>query len=172
MKMDFLKLAEDRYSVREFTDEPINDEIIAGILHAGHVAPTACNYQPQRIYVIKSPEALEKLKGCTRCHFDCTCAMLVCYNKEECWVRKYDGESSGFVDASIVTTHMMLEATELGIGSTWVMHFNPLKITEAFNLPESIVPVALLVMGHPVPSSKPIDMHAKVRSIDEVVSYL
>ncbi len=169
--MDFLKLAEERYSVRKFTDEPIDKEIIDKILKAGHVAPTACNFQPQRIMVISSPEALEKLKDCTRCHFDCTCAMLVCYNKDECWTRKYDGETSGFVDASIVTTHMMMEATELGIGSTWVMHFNPEKMISAFNIPENIVPVALLVMGHPAEDSAPIDMHSKFRPMDEVVSY-
>ena len=170
--MDFLKLAEERYSVRKFTDEKLNREVIDRILKAGHVAPTACNYQPQRIMVINSPEGLEKLKDCTRCHFGCACAMLVCYNKDECWVRKYDGENSGFVDASIVTTHMMMEATELGVGSTWVMHFNPEKMIEAFNIPENIVPVALLVMGYPAEDSEPIDMHSKFRNMDEIVSYL
>ena len=156
----------------KFTDEPIAKEIIDKILKAGHVAPTACNYQPQRIMVISSPEALSKLKDCTRCHFDCACAMLVCYNKDECWVRKYDGENSGFVDASIVTTHMMLEATYLGIGTTWVMHFNPEKMIETFNIPENIVPVALLVMGYPAEDSAPIDMHSKFRPVEDVVSYL
>lgn len=170
--MDFLTLAQKRFSVRKFTNEPLAQEDIDKILKAGHVAPTACNYQPQRIFVINSPEGLEKLKDCTRCHFDCSCAMLVCCNKDECWVRKYDGENSGFVDASIVTTHMMMEATELGIGSTWVMHFNPAKIIEAFNIPENIVPVALLVMGHPAPDAAPIEMHSQIRPLEEVVSYI
>ncbi len=170
--MDFLTLAEGRYSVRKFTEEPIAQDVLDKILKAGHVAPTACNYQPQRIFVINSPEGLEKLKDCTRCHFDCSCAMLVCYNKEECWTRKYDSENSGFVDASIVTTHMMMEATELGIGSTWVMHFNPAKMVEAFDIPENIVPVALLVMGHPAPDAAPIEMHSQFRPLEEVVSYL
>ena len=170
--MEFLKLAEERYSVRKFTTEPVSKEIIDKILKAGHVAPTACNYQPQRIMVINSSEGLTKLKDCTRCHFDAPLALLVCYNKDECWVRKYDGENSGFVDASIVTTHMMMEATELGIGSTWVMHFNPMKMVEAFSIPENIVPVALLVMGHPAPDSEPIDMHSKFRPTDEIVTYL
>lgn len=170
--MDFLKLAQERYSVRKFTTESVPQEIIDTILKAGHVAPTACNYQPQRIFVINSPEGLEKLKDCTRCHFDCTLAMLVCYNKDECWVRKYDGENSGFVDASIVTTHMMLQATALGIGSTWVMHFNPQKMVDAFNIPETMVPAALLVMGYPAEDAAPIDMHSKMRDINEVVSYI
>ncbi len=170
--MDFLTLAEERYSVRKFTDEPLSDEIIDKILKAGHVSPTACNYQPQRIMVIKSEEALTKLKDCTRCHFDAPCVMLICYNKDECWARKYDGEISGVVDASIVTTHMMLQAASLGIGTTWVMHFNPQKVIEAFNIPENIVPVALLPMGHPAPDAAPIEMHSTFRPIEDLVSYL
>lgn len=170
--MDFLKLAEERYSVRKFRNERVEKEAVDKILKAGHVAPTACNYQPQRIFVIESPEGLEKLKNCTRCHFDAPLAMLVCYNKDECWTRKYDGENSGFVDASIVTTHMMLEATNLGIGSTWVMHFNPMKMVEEFSIPETLVPVALLVMGYPAEDAAPIDMHSQFKNIEDVVSYL
>lgn len=170
--MDFLDLAKTRYSVRKFTSEPVSDSIIDKILLAGHSAPTACNLQPQRIFVLSSPEALEKLKDCTKCSFGCTCAMLVCYNKDECWTRKYDGEKSGVIDASIVTTHMMLQAHEEGIGSTWVMHFNPEKMISAFSLPDNIVPVALLVLGHPAPDSTPLDMHSITRPLDETVAYL
>lgn len=170
--MDFLQLAQSRYSVRSFTNEPISHDAIQKILKAGHVAPTACNLQPQRILVISSPEALEKLKSCTRCHFDCTCAMLVCYNKDECWTRKYDSEKSGVIDSSIVATHMMMEATSLNIGSTWVMHFNPQKIKSEFNLPDNIVPVALLVLGHPSEDAKPLGMHSEYRPEDEIISYL
>lgn len=169
--MDFIKLATDRYSVRKFSDKPLGKEIIDKILEAGHIAPTGCNYQPQRILVINSEESLAKLKDCTRCHFDAPCAMLVCYNKDECWTRPYDSVQSGAVDASIVTTHMMLEAAELGVGSTWVMHFNPFKMREAFEIPENIEPVALLVMGYPASDAVPNERHSVYRPIDETVVY-
>lgn len=169
--MDFLKLAKERYSVRKFSDRTIEKESIEKILEAGHIAPTGCNYQPQRILVINSESALAKLKECTRCHFDAPCAMLICYNKEECWTRPYDGNQSGIVDASIVTTHIMLEASELGIGSTWVMHFNPLKIKEEFAVPENFEPVALLVMGYPADDAVPNERHLIYRPIEETVFY-
>ena len=51
--MDFLTLAENRYSVRNFSDKPIEPEILAKILRAGQVAPTACNLQPQKVFVIQ-----------------------------------------------------------------------------------------------------------------------
>ncbi len=169
--MDFLKLAADRYSVRKFTEKPLEKDVLDKVLKAAHIAPTGCNYQPQRILVINNADTLAKLKECTRCHFDAPCAMLICYNKDECWTRPYDCNKSGIVDASIVTTHMMLEAAELGVGSTWVMHFNPFKMREVFAIPENIEPVALLVMGYPAPDAVPNERHTVYRPIEETVFY-
>ena len=97
--------------------------------------------------------------------------MLVCHNKDESWVRKYDGALSSPVDAVIVTTHMMLACQNEGVGSCWVMHFNPAAMRETFNIPDNIEPVALLVMGYPSDDAKPLDLHFKSRPIDETVFY-
>lgn len=169
--MSFNELIKNRYSVRKFKDMHLQKEVIDSILDAGHLAPTGCNNQPQRILVINTDESCEKLKGCTKCHFDAPTAMLVCYNKNECWTRKYDGAVSGITDAGIVTTHMMLKAAELGVGSTWVMHFDPFKMKEEFNIPEDIEPVALLVMGYPADDAEPSALHSEYRDIDEIVFY-
>ncbi len=169
--MDFLKLAEERYSVRSFTDEPVASKDLEKILTAARLAPTGCNYQPYRILVMNNETALGKLKNCTKCHFNAPTAALVCYNKQECWVRKYDGKNCGVCDASIVTTHMMLEAASIGVGTTWVMHFDPFQMRKEFNIPENIEPVALLVMGYPAADAKPLDLHTKYRPDDETVVY-
>ncbi|HKL99507.1 MAG TPA: nitroreductase family protein [Mobilitalea sp.] len=169
--MDFLKLVADRYSVRQFTGEVIEQDIINKILKAGHLAPTACNCQPQRILVINSTEGISKLRKCTVCHFNAPMAMLICYDINECWRREYDGKSSGDIDASIVTTHMMLEASALGVGSTWVMHFIPEAVREEFALPDNIEPVALLMMGYPSEDAKPFPGHTKFKPLEDMVAY-
>ncbi len=169
--MDFEKVITERYSVRKFENKHLEQEIIDKIINAGHIAPTGCNFQPQRILVLNNDETILRLKNCTRCHFDAPCAMLVCYNEDESWVRKFDGAKSAPVDASIVATHMMLEAKNLGIGSCWVMHFDPKAMRKEFNIPENIIPHALLVMGYPHENAVPLDMHQKVRPLDEVVLY-
>ena len=169
--MDFFKLTQARYSVRKFENKHLEQAVIDKILACGHIAPTGCNYQPQRILVLNTDESIEKLKKCTKCHFDAPSAMLVCYNKDESWVRKYDGALSAPVDASIVTTHLMLMAHALGVGSCWVMHFDPSAMRNEFNIPENYVPHALLVMGYPSKDSKPIDMHTSKRPLHEIVSY-
>lgn len=169
--MEFLKLAAERYSVRKFKEGHLEQKVIDEILKAGHLAPTGCNYQPQRILVINTDESIEKLKKCTKCHFGAPTAMLVCYNKDESWVRKYDSALSAPVDACIVTTHMMLQAYEMGVGSTWVMHFDPEAMRKEFNIPENIIPVALLVMGYPAEYAQPLNLHSQFRPLEETVIY-
>ena len=169
--MEFKQLISERYSVRNFKTGHLEQEVIDKILDAGHIAPTGCNYQPQRVLVLNTDEAMSKLHKCTKCHFNAPTAMIVCYNQDESWKRPYDGAMSAPIDAAIVATHMMLAAHEAGVGCCWVMHFDPLAVKEAFNIPENIKPVAILVMGYPSPDAKPLDMHSKVRPIDEVVFY-
>lgn len=167
--MDFLKLAADRYSVRKFQSRPVEQDTLSRILQAGQLAPTACNRQPQRVLVLTGEEAMEKLRKCTACHFGAPMALLVCYNREECWTREFDGKSSGDIDASIVATHMMLEAASLGVGSTWVMYFIPEAVREEFCLSQAIEPVALLVMGYPAPDAAPAPGHSEYRPLEETV---
>jgi len=169
--MELEKIITERYSVRQFKPTALSKQDIDSILSAGHKAPTGCNYQPQRILVLNKPESLEKLKECTKCHFNAPTAMLVCHNEQESWVRPYDNALSSRVDAVIVATHMLLKAHEIGVGCCWVMHFNPTKIKETFNIPSHVEPVALLVMGYPAEDSKPLDMHYKKRPLSEVVFY-
>lgn len=167
--MDFLELAEKRYSVRKFQDKPVEPEIIEKILKAGLLAPTARNLQPQRILVINSESDLQKLKKCTGSHYNAPAAMLICYDKSECWVREYDGKTSGEIDASIVTTHMMLESAALGIGTTWVMNFDPAAVRREYLLPDGMEPVALLVMGYPAEDCVPSPRHGKSKSPEELI---
>lgn len=157
--MDFLELAKKRYSVRKFSDRKVEKEKIELILKAAQLAPTACNFQPQRILVLENEESLNKLKDCTPFHFDAPLALLICYDKNVSWKRKYDEEDGGYVDASIVTTHMMLEITNLGLGSTWVGSFDPAKVISAFNLPENIIPVAILPTGYASEDAAPSTQH-------------
>lgn len=157
--MDFLELAKARYSVRKFSDKKVETQKIDLILEAGRVAPTACNFQPQRILVIDKETGLEKLKKCTPYHFDAPLAMLVCYDKNASWKRKYDDADGGQIDASIVTTHMMLEVTNLGLGTTWVGSFNPQAVREEFALPENIIPIAILPIGYPSDDCEPYSGH-------------
>lgn len=168
--MEFQKVIAERYSVRKFSEEPLSQSEIDALLSAGHLAPTGCNNQPQRILVLGGT-SMDKMRECTKCHFGAPNAMLVCYDKNEVWRRKYDGKSCGVADASIVATHIMLKAQDMGLGCTWVMHFDPQKVRESFAMPEHIEAVALLVLGHPAKDAAPLAMHSEYRPIEQTVVF-
>lgn len=169
--MDFLDLAKDRYSVRKFSNKKVEQEKIDLILEVGRLAPTAVNYQSQRILVLNSEDSLEALKICTPYHFQAPLALLVCYDNTVSWKRQFDNKDMGIVDASIVATHMILEVANLGLGSTWVGHFDPEKIKTAFSLPENIIPIVLLPIGYPDKASSPNPNHDKRFDIGTTVFY-
>ncbi|TCS78162.1 nitroreductase family protein [Pectinatus cerevisiiphilus] len=159
--MEFDKLIKQRYSVRKFKAQAVEQEKINAILEAGKAAPTATNAQPQRILVLNEKSSLAKIKECTLYHFNAPLFFLVCYDKSVSWKRSEDNKDMGEVDASIVATHMMLKITNLGLGSTWVGSFNPQKIRESFVLPENIIPVLILPVGYPHEKSVPSLSHGK-----------
>ena len=169
--MTFLELAKARYSVRSFQDQPIREEDMNRILEAGLVAPTACNYQPQKIYIAKSKDAREKLASVCPCTFGAPVILVVGYDRTRDAKNKLmPGYTFGEIDATIVCTHMMLEAAELGIGSCWVGWFNAEQVAKALGLPENVTVSALLPMGYPADNAKPAPLHTQYRKLDDMVS--
>lgn len=171
LKMSFLELAKRRYSVRSYEERAVEREKLMQVLEAGRVAPTAANGQPQKLLVIESKEGLEKLeKGAKR--FGAPCAIIVCGDKEKVWVRNYDGHNTIEVDASIVTDHMMLAATDLGLATLWMTWFDPAVIRKEFDLPDNLVPVNILLVGYgkgPVASP---ERHSEARApLDQTVFF-
>lgn len=161
--MDFLELATSRYSVRDFSDRQVESEKIEKILQAAKVAPTAVNYQPQKLYVVRNPEAVAKLEE-IRQMFGAPTAIIVCYDDTRSWKNSRDnGHDSGDVDAAIVTTHMMLQAQELGVGSLWIGAFSPAAVADAFAIPANEHPVAILALGYPSGTCAPSERHLMYR---------
>lgn len=169
---NFLGLAKDRYSVRKFSDKPVEPEKIEQILEAAIVAPTACNNQPYKVWVIESEEALEKMREVTPNHFGASLIFAVGGSLEEAWVRRLDQKNFVDVDATIVATQMMLAIHDLGLGTTWVGWFDNDKLMEKFPEMQGYSVVALFPVGYPAEDSKPAEFHTKYRPYEELVAKL
>lgn len=169
--MDFLQLAADRYSVRSFSGRPIEPEKMEKILKAGQLAPTAVNFQPQKIYILKSNEAIQKIRSLTQFAYDAPVVLLFCADLSKAWQSSAEpGYNTGEMDVSIVCTHIMLEAWELGIGSVWVRGFDARQVAKAFDLPKNIKPICLLPIGYPSEDSAPYaPWHNTFRPLSEMV---
>ena len=168
--MDFLELIKERYSCRSFSTKEIEKEKIDKILEAAKLAPTARNIQPQRILVLTQKEQLEKLSFCTQYGWNASVIMIIFYDKSVSYKRdKYDGKEFGDIDISIVTAHMMLEAQNLGLGTTWIGSFDCEKLVEVYEVPKNLTPVAILPIGYPSEESRPSTLHFQRNEISDFV---
>lgn len=171
--MEFNDVIRERFSVRQFDERPIEEEVLQHILEAGRIAPTAANKQPWRVSVIRSGEGLEKIRAISRCAFNAPVVLLFTYDENEQWRSPLEeGITSGQQDVSIVATHMMLAAWNEGVGSCWVNFFPNSETCRAFGLPESEKAVLLLPIGYPAEGARPAPMHAASKPLSDLVREL
>ena len=169
--MDFINIAKSRSSVRDYNNKKVEPEKLEKILEAAHVAPTAANLQPVHLIVVQSEEGLAKI-GKAANIYGASLAIIVCADHDKAWVRPFDGKQTGDIDASILTDHMMLQATELGLGTVWVCYFKPDVLRKEFTLPDNLEPINILALGYADTEEKGSDRHKTERiSLDELVTY-
>ena len=166
--MSFAELTRERYSVRKFDPRPVEEEKLAQILEAGRLAPTGCNYQPQRILVVRG-EALESMQACTPMRFGQPVVLVVCWDRRESW-KSRTGRDIGEMDGTIVLTQMMYQAQELGIGSLIVGMYKEPLLRERFRIPEDYGIVGLLMLGYPAADCQPHpQLHFERKALEQTV---
>jgi nitroreductase len=176
--MDFMDISKMRITTRQFAQKPVEKEKVDKILEAGRWSPTAVDYQPQRILVLNQPETLSKVKEfCTfgydkkyadlarECdtedhkhnvyYYGAPLVLLICWDKTVCWTHPQNGQSSGSTDATIVTTHMMLEAASIGLGTVWISYFDHDKAREMLNIPDHYEINGMLYIGYQAEDFEP-----------------
>ncbi len=117
--MTFMELATERYSSRKYQDRPVEAEKIDAIVEAGRLAPTAKNLQPVRVIVVGTAEGHAKLAKTARL-YGAPVGIVVVADSAKAFTRQFDGKHFADIAASIVTTQMMYEATDLGLGTVWI----------------------------------------------------
>jgi nitroreductase len=170
--MPFLDLVQRRYSVRAYRPDPIPDDLLATVLEAGRLAPTAANKQPFRIIVLHTRGREAELRRIYD-HDGFVQAPLilaVCAVPAEAWRRTmYDGRSHADVDASIVMDHLILAAADVGLGTCWIAAFDPLAAREVLGVPDDVEPMLFTPLGYPAEGSLPSPRHHQRRPVDELV---
>jgi nitroreductase len=146
---DLGDLVKRRYSVRAYKPDPVAEEDLEQILEDACLAPTAANRQAFQLIVIHTGGRTEELRQIyDRGWFVqapiviCACAVL-----EESWVRS-DGKNYADVDVAIVMDHLILSATDRGLGTCWIGAFNRDVACEVLGLPEGVEPIALTPLGY------------------------
>lgn len=171
--MNFSELVHARYSVRSYKSDPIPDDILETILEAGRVAPSAHNSQPQMIYVAKTEESRRKIADVCPCTFGAPMILVIAYDQNRQRMSRLNpGYGFGENDTAIVCTQMMLQATDLGIGSCWIGMFKREDISAVLELPENITVIGLLLLGYAADDAQPLPLHTQYRDHTETIAYI
>ena len=154
--MDFAELVRHRYSVRAYRSDPVEEEKLALVLEAARLAPTAANHQAFRLHVIgvRGREA-ELARIYERAWFTQPPLVIgITGLPARNWVRR-DGRNYVDVDCAIVMDHLILQATDLGLGTCWIAAFDAAAAREVLRLPEGEEPVAFTPLGYPADAARP-----------------
>ena len=151
-----LNIINSRRSVRVWTQQPVAEEDVKKIIEAGMNAPSAGNEQPWYFIVIDDKEVLAQaslLNPYGSFVKNSSVAVLVCADKR---LDKFPGTFYWAQDCSAAAENMLLAACCLGLGGVWTSIY-PLKermegFSGLFNLPEEVVPFALIALGYPARS--------------------
>lgn len=169
--MELDTIMKNRYSVRRFQNRKIEDNMIEELLSVLKYVPTAMNLQPEKVYVLKSKGALEKM-GTLANTYQAPVVLLICADKNLAWKNsKEEHYDTSEMDASIAGTYLMLKAWDLGLGSVWIRFFQSKEIQIEFSLPLNIQPICLLAIGYPHEDSMPSDRHYQKKDLQELVEY-
>ena len=155
--MHFNQLLRERYSIREYKSLKVSKALVIEVLEAGRMAPSAANKQPWHFILVSDEENLKKIKAAYNRDWikNVPQIIVVCGDHNESWKRAVDQKDHCDVDAAIAIDHMTLRATELGLGTCWVCHFEPSVVKEVLKLPDYIEPIALLPIGYPIENNTP-----------------
>jgi len=169
--MDFLELAQKRYSCRSYKPDAIEDEKLMKVLEVARIAPSAVNYQPWHFYIIKSEENKAKIAEAYKREWMKTAPVLIvaCGNKQVSWKRS-DGKDHVDIDISIAVDHITLQATALGLATCWICNFQPKKLREVMKLPAHLEPLVIIPLGYPQ-SEPDSERHTKRKAIDEIITW-
>lgn len=169
--MEFREVVKNRYSCKKFGARPVEKEKLDAILEAGQAAPTAKNLQEQRIYVLRSAEALSKVDAVTPCRYGAGTVLAVAFDRNTVFTYPGGKRDSGVEDATIVATHMLLAAADAGVDSCWINFFDPDQLAASLGLPENEEVLMLMDLGYAAEGAGPLPNHGNRKALDETVRY-
>ena len=167
--MEFFELIEARYSVRAYTSQPVEDEKLHKVLRAAQIAPTAANHQPFQLIAVHTTGRENELGRIYHQPWFVQAPLIIaaCAISTQAWVRKSDSFNARLVDVAIVMDHLILAATDLGLGTCWVAAFNVAAAREVLGLPPEVEPVIFTPLGYPADQPGPKSR----KPLDELVRY-
>lgn len=154
--MGFSELARKRYSVRAYRSDAVEEAALQEVLGAARIAPTAANRQPFQLIVIPTAGREAELRRIYDREWFVQAPLVICACglPAQGWVRM-DGKVYIDVDVAIAMDHLILAATDLGLGTCWIAAFDPEAARKVLGLPDGVEPIVLTPLGYPADQPRP-----------------
>jgi len=165
-----MELIETRRSIRSYKDQEIEEDKLNYVLQAFRKAPSAKNLQPWKLVVIKNKKILRDIAiACNNQTFmeEAPVIIAACAKEEEAYGTMGGYMNSYPIDIAIALEHLILAATEKGLGTCWIGAFKEQLVKDILGVPDNVKVVALTPLGYPA-------REASVRGrkpLTEIVSY-
>lgn len=166
--MDTLEAIKARRSVRSYDSRPVPEDVLATVLEAGRIAPSANNYQPWHFIVVTDPAKRKGLSEGRWAGFltESPVVIVGCGNKKKSpeWFA---------VDTTIALQTMVLAATNEGLGTCWIGSFYPDRVAKLLNVPDDFEVVAMLALGYPKDEKdlEPRPVGRRRKPSEDIISY-
>lgn len=168
--MSFNDLCGKRYSCRAFSSQSISEPDLNKVLEAARLAPSACNRQPWRFYVVQDEDKRRRMLAKSRPSFVQAPLLIVAAGlHDEAWHRPSDGKDHTDIDLAIAIEHICLAAADLGLGTCWVCSFDVDAVRQELGLAEGEEPIALIPIGYPTDAAIP---EKKRKEICDIITFI
>ena len=149
--MEFYETVEKRKSIRKYRETPIDDDtMLARILKAVELSPSAKNLQPYNLIIVRDKEKIQELAGTTRnMTFIGEAPMVIAIVADPARAYGWIGgkDSSFWIDSAIAMEHLVLAAASEGLGTCWIGAFDEDAAKSVLKVPEHLRIVGMTPLG-------------------------
>ncbi|WP_176012531.1 nitroreductase family protein [Victivallis sp. Marseille-Q1083] len=155
--MDFYKVIEQRRSIRQYSDRPVDDAVLERLAHAVQLAPSACNRQPWRFEIVFNPQLRQKIGTVYTAPWlqEAPAVVVAIGNRENCW-KRLEGTPIIEVDIGIAMEHLVLAAAAEGLGTCWICAFDIARMNAALEIQPPWSVEAISPLGYPAQPPAPL----------------
>ena len=166
--MEFQELLEQRFSVRSYKTDPVDDDTLTRVLEAARLAPSAANRKPYQFLVVHTEGRRDEMQHIYNREWflEAPIVIFACGLTDEAWHRD-DGKSYIDVDVSIAMDHLILGAANEGLGACWIGSFDSEAIRALLGIPDRVRIVAMTPLGYPAIEAGPKER----KTLGELVRY-
>lgn len=171
-----------RVSCRGYRPDPVPEADILRILEAARLAPSACNRQPWRFAVVCNPAARRRLveegflPGIKMTWALAAPVLIVIGMETSIMTHKLGAGVSGvnypWVDIGIAGEHLVLAATELGLGTCWIGWIKPRAVRRVVGWPLSVKPAVIMTVGYPEEGPPPPPSATRRKPLEGLVQWI